>query len=96
MIEFCGGKYSAYQDKYQWVLRTHYMSIGKDGIEKDKFTKTFHPSVVSMCCYILDRESGKCSTVEELLDLLVLINKDNDKYYDMKYVEELIDEAIQE
>lgn len=94
MIEFCGGKYKAYQDKYQWVLRTYYVALGKDGIEKELFNKTFHPTVLAMCNYILDKEAGKCSTVEELRDLLQAIKQDNVAWYQMEYVEETIDETI--
>lgn len=67
MIKFCDGKYTAVQDKYQWVLTEHYMGKGRDGTDKAQVDKTYYATITQVCSKVLDREAGNCTSADEII-----------------------------
>ncbi len=71
MIKF-NDTYSFERDQYCWHLHEKY--IGKDKHKNDKeFTRTtYHPSLQYICRHLIDKECGKCESLEQILNLLLV------------------------
>jgi len=62
MIKF-NDTYSMSRDKYGWTL--HQKIEG----QKNPY-KTYHPNLKQICDWIIDREAGKCESLDELKAML--------------------------
>tara|TARA_R110000822_G_scaffold73934_1_gene177856 strand:+ start:146 stop:400 length:255 start_codon:yes stop_codon:yes gene_type:complete len=69
MIKF-NDTYSFEKDQYCWHLHEKY--IGQDKHHQDKeFTRTtYHPSLQFICRHLIDKECGKCESLEQIIELL--------------------------
>lgn len=70
MIEI-DGKYRISSDEYQWVLETKAIGKDKEGNEKEKWKKTYHPrNFASIANAICDKEMKGCikTSMEESIE----------------------------
>ena len=60
-------RFSFEQDPYQWLL--HEVVAGKDkaGNPKPKTKTTYHKNLKQVAAEIIDRTSGDCSSMDELI-----------------------------
>ena len=64
--------YSFEKDPYQWILHSWKTVVNKkDGSTKRQKKTTFHSNILQVCNEIVNREAGKCESMEELRDLLI-------------------------
>ena len=69
MIKF-NDTYSFEKDQYCWHLHENYTGKDKDDNDKE-FTRTnYHPSLQAICKYLIDKECGKCESLEQIIKLL--------------------------
>jgi hypothetical protein len=62
--------FSVIRDSYCWHLTESYIGKGKDGVDKVLTNTTYHPNLKLVCRYILDRECGKCESLDQIIDML--------------------------
>jgi len=69
MITF-NNKFSFERDQYCWHLNEKYMGQDKDGNQKEFTKTTYHPNLKLICRYLIDKECGKCESLEQIIALL--------------------------
>ena len=77
-------KYQITKDKYQWILNEVVIGKDKSGNPKTKFVPSYHASIEQIAANIINRELGKCSSMDEMIKLLneaksILVKKIEDK-----------------
>lgn len=70
MITFCGGRFAAHRDTYQWILTEYYEGKDKHGNVKTNSRISYHPNLSQVCGKVIDKCMGDCETLEEVISLL--------------------------
>jgi len=60
-------RFSFEQDKYQWLLHEVFDGKDRDGNYKARTGTTYHPNLKQVAAKIIDRTSGDCNSMEELI-----------------------------
>lgn len=69
-IECSGNEYFVRRDRYQWILVQMIDGKDREGNPKKQERETYHVTLEQVCSNIIDRQCGKCTSVEELTQLL--------------------------
>jgi hypothetical protein len=69
MIKF-NDTYSFEKDQYCWHLHEKYIGQDKDKNNKLFTRTTYHPSLQAICRHLIDKECGKCKSLEQIIELL--------------------------
>ena len=60
-------RFSFEQDPYQWLLHETVAGKDKDGNPKPRRKTTYHKNLKQIAGEIIDRTSGDCSSMDELI-----------------------------
>jgi hypothetical protein len=59
--------YEIASDAYQWILSTRTEGKTKEGVSKDSWVKTYHPTI-EQCCRKITDDFAKKAIQEEVVD----------------------------
>jgi len=62
--------FSFERDQYCWHLHEKYIGEDKHHQPKEFTRTTYHPSLQYICRHLIDKECGKCESLEQIIELL--------------------------
>lgn len=68
-------RFSIERDRFNWILYDAIKSKDKEGNNKLKIKRSYHPNIESICKLIIDKKLGDCKSLEEIQKLLVITIK---------------------
>ena len=70
MIKF-NDRFTAERDKYQWILKEHYMGKAvKDKPAKMQCKESYYGTLRQVCNAVIDRSAGDCESLGEVITML--------------------------
>lgn len=67
--------FEAERDNYCWHLHQWFDSKDKDGNPKRSKRTTYHPNLKQVLDAVLDKQAGKCESLDQLINLLANANQ---------------------